>query len=132
MSTTPPGYFKPEEAGTGRAFLLASNIPAGGPHQPMKRRSEWRLGPKPQAHAAIGVTQAQLFGMQHQTRMSGGGAAGIKRIAENGVPEGEHMDPQLVAAPGLGGQSNAGFALGVAQHPPIGERGFAGVVAHFL
>ena len=81
----------------------------------------------------VKIVKCQCFGMQMQPRGGGkGGLVGVKRIAQNRMPHGQHVHPQLVAAAGLGKQSNPCAPFAAPDHLPARDRRFAGFMANLV
>jgi hypothetical protein len=56
----------------------------------------------------------------------------VERVAEDRMAEGGEVDPELVAPPGEGAELDPGRAALAGEHPPVGDRGLAALVADHL
>ena len=102
--------------------MFARRRPRGGSNPPFRRHGEFRRRRRDEvARAAVGVTEAQPMGVQHQAR--GGIAAAVEPIAENWMAEMDGMRPELVLAAGLGPElDQRGAAVVEDLDHPVGGR----------
>ena len=100
----------------------AHRRPPAQPHRPGAAPLERRLGAELHALPAIGMPDAQFLRMQHEPRMLCRRPRGIERIAEDHMPQRQHMHPQLMRPPGLGRQPHPALAIARLEHPVFSER----------